>query len=159
VSYLPAALSVVIFPKVSELHVLRNNTFYIFLKGMIITLLVTLSGAVVIALFPELLITIALGSKYVTSAPLLRSLAFALIPHALILLILNYNLARSKTLFVCNLIAACLLQWVFIYMYHSQLIEIVYVVGLTGLGVCLVNLIMIFKRAVDYRFSSKAQKA
>ena len=133
----------------------------LFFKGLLITFVVTLSAAVVIAVFPELIITIALGSKYVSSAPLLRMLAFALMPHAFIVLILNYNLARNSMSFIYSLIAASIVQWGLIYRYHEQLMDVVYVIGLTGLCVCLLNLILIVKekRAVEYGFLGKTQKA
>jgi len=160
VTFLPAALAMVIFPKVSEQHTLKNETHSLFFKGLWITFAVTLSAAIVIAAFPELLITIALGSKYVSSAPLLRLLAFALMPHAFIGLILKYNLARNSMSFIYSLVAACFIQWGLIYRFHEQLMDVVYVIGLTGLCVCLLNLIMIAveRRVVNHRPVEKTLK-
>lgn len=115
----------VIFPMVSEAHAAKNNISQIIFLGFLIIGLITLGCLFIFGFFPQTMILILFGQKYLVLAPNLLPFAFGVAFYSLDVTLLNIFLAR-KIIFPSVLVClAAILQIILIFFFHGSLIEIV----------------------------------
>ena len=95
--FAPAAVGIVVFPKTAEKHEMGEEHFHILLRGIVFAVLI--SGGVVLlyAFFPEFIITLVYGGKYINIAPYLWEYGLAMTFLALTGVVMNYALSVNKT--------------------------------------------------------------
>lgn len=157
--YLPGAIVMVMFPMVAESHTLKTDTAPLLKKGLVYTLLMSGVGLIVFLLFPKLMVTMLFGHKFVAAAPYLKWYAGAMIPIALLNIIVNHSLARRKKAFIYFMLAGCLLEIILINTFHASLNNIIFIVFLTGMGLFLANItLLLFEKWQIGRAASELEK-
>jgi len=141
VIFIPGAIGLVMFPKVAEYHKKNLNSIDILKKSLFITLI--LCGVVTICyfLFPNFLIRIMFGKVYENSAYLIKFFGIAMTFFALNNILILYNLSIEKFKFIFPTIFFTILQIIFIYFFHSSLIQVILVLLFNSLVLFAVNLI------------------
>jgi len=157
--YLPGAIILAMFPMVSESHTLNKDTHGLLNKALLFTLLLSGVGLVLFFVFPSQLMGLLMGKKFIATAPLLRIFGLAMLPFALLNILINFNLAKHSTKFVYTLVFGCLLEVFLMYLYHNTLMHVLYIMGGSGTLLFLINFFLIIreKSSQVYRDSRVAQ--
>lgn len=143
--YLPGAIILAMFPMVSESHTLNKDTYGLLNKALLFTLILSGLGLVIFFVFPSQVMGLLMGEKFVETAPLLRIFGLAMLPFALLNILINFNLARHRVNFVYALAVGCLLEVLLIYTYHNSLIQIIYILMGSGVLLFMANFFLIIK--------------
>jgi len=157
--YLPGAIILAMFPMVSESHTLNKDTHGLLNKALLFTLLLSGVGLVLFFVFPSQLMGLLMGKKFIATAPLLRIFGLAMLPFALLNILINFNLAKHSTKFVYTLVFGCLLEVFLMYLYHNTLMQVLYIMMGSGTLLFLINFFLIIreKSSQVYRDSRVAQ--
>ncbi len=157
--YLPGAIILAMFPMVSESHTLNKDTHGLLNKALLFTLLLSGVGLVLFFVFPSQLMGLLMGKKFIATAPLLRIFGLAMLPFALLNILINFNLAKHSTKFVYTLVFGCLLEVFLMYLYHNTLMQVLYIMMGSGTLLFLINFFLIIreKSSQVYRDTQIAQ--
>ncbi|RZD16862.1 MAG: hypothetical protein EVJ46_01090 [Candidatus Acididesulfobacter guangdongensis] len=142
--YLPASFAVVMFPEVSHAHALNNKTKRILFKTIFITILLCFFGEIFYILFPNFIISVLMGSKYLKAAPLLSLYGLSMFSFAIVSIMVNYYMAVQKYFFVFLMFLFAMLEVVLISLFHQTLVSVIYCVMITGYILAIASLINIF---------------
>jgi len=132
VMYLPGAIVLAMFPMVAESNTLRQDSSHLIIKTTIVTFLLSGSGALLLFFFPEFIIGTFFGVKYLEAGEIVRYFGVSMLPMALLLIMMNYFIAKGKTFFQYILFIGAFLEIVFILSFHDSLITVLYT--LIGIG-------------------------
>ena len=89
-------------------------------------------GAVFFYLFPVSIIGVVYGDQYIAAASILKYYGLAMLPMALLMVLMNYLIAREKNLFSCIMIVGALLEIFAIILFHDSLMQIVFIMLTAG---------------------------
>ena len=142
--YFPSAIVLVMFPEVSHAHATNNKTRHILLKTIIITFIMCLLLEIFYILFPDKIISLLMGAKYISSAPLLTLYGLSMFPFAFINIFINYFMAVNNSKILIPMFLFSLLEILLFYLIHYSLTEIILTVMITGWAVMLVLFIYAF---------------
>ena len=132
VMYLPASLILALFPMVAEAHARDQNPKHLLVKALAYTMLLAGTGTLLYILLPDLIIGILFSRKYAGAAPILGLYGLAMLPMGLLLILINYNLARFKVRFVKYLFLIAFLQIILIVIFHQTLAAILWIIFACG---------------------------
>ena len=138
------AVSMAMFPKVSELHELNRESSSTLGKSLLICTLVSCGGIFICIFFPRLVILVVFGQKYLAISPLIRIFGIAITPLSLTYIFINYNLAKHRTNFLYSLIFGVIFYIVMLSLFHSSLLQIILVLGTTGTLMLVLNASLVF---------------
>ena len=130
--YLPGAVSAVMFPKASEEKALGNDSIHLLRKSLAYSFLLCLGASLFFFLFPELIINIFRPAYSATVPPLLKVFGFALIPLALITVLVYYNLAVHRMKFIYGLAGGVVLHILLLSKFHATLLQVILILGISG---------------------------
>ncbi|MFC4161773.1 oligosaccharide flippase family protein [Chitinimonas lacunae] len=99
VMYLPSSIVVPLFPMAAAGDTLRHDTAHLLKKAILLTLGLTLAGAVFYLLLAEPVTVLLFGEPYREAARILRFYGFAMVPMALVMVLEHYLLAQGRLLF------------------------------------------------------------
>ncbi len=156
--YLPGAIILAMFPMVSESHTLNKDTYGLLNKAILFTLLLSGVGLVLFFVFPSQLMGLLMGKKFIATAPLLRIFGLAMLPFALLNIVINFNLAKHSTKFVYTLVFGCLLEVFLIYLYHNTLMHVLYIMVGSGTLLFLVNFFLIIREKSSQVYQVSTEK-
>jgi len=95
--YMPLALAVSMFPKVSKLTTEGKSSLQLLKTTLKYSFAICLAAATFIFMFSDAIVGWLLKSSYSLQVPaLLRVFTFALIPYALITVLIYYNIAAHR---------------------------------------------------------------
>lgn len=134
------AVSLAMFPRVSELHEQNKDPYLTLKKSLLICGLLFGPAILIFIIFPQFVVGAVFGKKYVAVSSLLRIFSIAVIPLALTNVLINYHLARRNVNFVYYLIPGVVFYIAMLVLFHSSLLQVVVIVGITGSLVFLLNL-------------------
>lgn len=123
--YIPSSFALALFPMVSSADLVNGDSFRILDKALICTALIGAAGLAVFALFPDLLITLLFGQRFVEAEGYLKYYAFAMTLMSLLSILISFNLARGSTQFVYSLAAGCAMTVAAIWFFHANILEVV----------------------------------
>ena len=131
----PMALAAAMFPKVSGYG---NKSRFLLKKTLLLSLLLLSFGVLVCLFFPKSILVVLMKKKdltplaFSTIIPMLRVFGIAMSPFALTNILIYYNFARHKTRFLYFLLPGTLLQVILLSIFHTSLLQVVFVLGLSG---------------------------
>lgn len=132
VMYVPGAFVQALFPMVSD-HQSRNlDSRHLLLKALGATLSLSGSGAALFFLFPEMILRVFFGVHYMEAAPVLRFFGLAMLPMAILMVLMNYSIAKGERRFSCVLALGAFLEVAFICLRHDSLLKVVFVIMAVG---------------------------
>lgn len=132
VMYIPGAIVLAMFPMVSEKYALNQSSRHLLVKSMIFTLAISGFGTVLFYLFPGWIIRIFYGTQYFDAHHILKYYGIAMLPMALLMVLMNYLVAREKSLFSCLMIIGACLEIMTIFYFHSSPMQIVFIMLAIG---------------------------
>src|SRR3989344_1970097 len=117
------AISKAMFPLTSERKENHQDSSSLYKKSLILISVICLISIIVYALFPELIINILYGDKYVDMAPYLVYSAIALSFLSLSNLILIYGLSTDKLRNFYYLLIFLAVELILLFMFHRSIYE------------------------------------
>lgn len=144
--FFPMTIVIVMFPKVSSLHSKGADTVKILKKCLLLAALLCAMGVLGYFLFPSLIIKILSGKDYIECIPLVRLFAIAMAFYAITHLLLFYQLSIRYLKFMYPLIFFTALQTVMIIFFHNTLSQVLYILCVTSVLLCLINLKLSFAK-------------
>jgi len=132
VMYLPGALVLAMFPMVAESNALQLNSGHLLKKAIIVSLLLSGFGALLLFAFPELVIKTFFGAKYIEASEVVQYFGVAMLPMALLMILMNYFIAKGKTIFSYILFLGTFIEIALILFFHGSLMSVIYT--LMGIG-------------------------
>ena len=136
--YFPSAIVLVMFPEVSHAHATNNKTKHILLKTVFIAFLMCSLLEIFYILFPDKIISLLMGAKYISSAPLLTLYGLSMFPFAFINIFINYFMAVNNSKILIPMFLFSLFEILLFYLIHYSLTEIILTVMITGWAVMLI---------------------
>ena len=120
--FVPGAIAIVMFPKISRLHAEKKDTNYVLNISLVYT--AVLSGAMALGywFFPNLAITIPYGIEYLDAIPVLRLYGLAMFFFSLTVVIMRYTLAISHVKYVYLLLMFTLIEIGLLYIFHTTIL-------------------------------------
>jgi O-antigen/teichoic acid export membrane protein len=119
--FLPAVVSVVLFPKMSEAFSKEETAVPLLKKGMMITGALCISAAIFCSLLPGLVLKVLTNKESAEAVRLVPLFCAAMTFYALVQLFLTYNLAVHRFRFTVYLLVASVLQLGLIWLFHPGL--------------------------------------
>ena len=140
VMYLPGAIVIAMFPMVSGQHALNQSSRHVLVKSLAITVSLSGAGAALFLLFPGWIMGILYGTRYAAACEVLKYYGIAMLPMALLMVLMNYLIARKQTLFSYLMIIGALLEILAIYFYHQSLLQVVVIMLIIGTLLCIASI-------------------
>ncbi|MBF0337398.1 MAG: oligosaccharide flippase family protein [Nitrospirae bacterium] len=132
VIHVPAAIVTSLFPMVASSRARAESTIVLIAKALGLTLVLSGGGAIILYSVPELIISLFFGAKFMPASKLIGLYAMAMLPVALIMVLLNYNIARNKTGVAYVTLLCAIGQVAGIFAFHYTLISVLRVMLLSG---------------------------
>ncbi len=123
--FFPIAVQTLVLPKAAQRHALGQAAADLARKGMLITLGLCGSAAVVLALFPDFAVRMLFGNQYDPSASIVGLYGATMGLFALVQLLTIYYLSKSEARFVWLLVAATLGLALMLFIFHDTLVQII----------------------------------
>ncbi|MBF0273726.1 MAG: hypothetical protein HQK84_00685 [Nitrospinae bacterium] len=133
VMVLPASIAVSMFPMVASSKAKDEGTLHLILKSLSMTLILSGSLTLVLFLFPELIISVFFGEKFIEAGEILAYFALAMLPMSFVMVLMNYNLAKGEKSFSYLMLIGAILEVVGIMQFHDSLLEVLKVILCSGL--------------------------
>ncbi len=125
--FLPGAITIVMFPKASNLHAHGKDTWSILKKSLLMAGFLCGGASLVCILFPSLTIKLLSGKEYIESISLVWLFALSMTFFALLYTILFYQLSIHRFNFIYPLIFFTVLQTILIVLFHQSLSQVLYI--------------------------------
>jgi O-antigen/teichoic acid export membrane protein len=143
--YLPGAIVMALFPKISEMHVLDRDSKGLLMKALGLTAILSGFTVGLYLLYPPVVVLL-FGQKFNEAIPLIGLFGLAMFPFALISIMINFYLAKRDTGFIYLLAGGTILQIVLITFFHRSLQQILVIMLSNGTGLLLLSLLLIKRR-------------
>lgn len=151
VMYLPGAIVISLFPLVASNKARDKSTRHLLIKALAITFMLSGSGAVIMYLFPGFIVSAFFGSRFAPAVNIVGLFALAMMPLAVITIIMNYNMAKGGRYYTYVMLASSIAQTAGIIYFHSSASDVLKVILYTGLS-CMTILFLLL--AAEYYISS-----
>lgn len=125
--FLPSALAIVIFPKSTKAFVLKSSSLKILYKSLFLAGICCFLATLLSFLLPGFVLTVLTGKSNPISRSLVGLFALAMSFYALLWININYLLAIHNLKFVFPILVLASLETIFIYIYHPDLLFILYI--------------------------------
>lgn len=137
--WLPGAVAIVMFSKVTEAHSLGRPTIALMRRSL--AYVVLLGGAVVLvyALMPDTVLITLYGVSYEPAAPALRIMGASMLLMCVAQVYLNYGLAVDRYSFIAIIAVFTVVQIVLMYAFHEDLVQFSLAILVSAVGVCAVS--------------------
>ena len=139
VMYIPGAIVVSLFPLVASNRALNIGTLHLLLKALGLTILLSGGGAAVLYFFPGPVVSFFFGSRFAPAVHVVGFFAVAMMPLAVISVIMNYNMARGGRYFSYVMLLCSMTQAAGMMLFHADVMDILRVIFYTGL-ICMAAL-------------------
>jgi len=128
VFFLPAALSIVMFPKLTKLYSMQEDTKKLLLKNLFFAfILLALVGSFVY-LFPKFTLKVLTNTGFVESVFLAKLFVISMGFFSFVYILMFYFLSLHKFIYVWCIAVSCVLQFILINIFHSSMNVVLYVV-------------------------------
>lgn len=134
--FLPSAIGMVMFPRISEAHARGQGTYAIMRKSIIWTLAFSGVAALVFLLMPGFVINLLYGSSYLAAAPSLAVLGIAMMLFGLATLFMNFGLATDSNVLIAILATFTILEIILIAIWNASPLEISLDLLACSIGIC-----------------------
>ena len=155
VMYIPGVFVQALFPMVSEHHALNLDSRHLLAKALAATAALSGFGAALFFLFPRWIIQVLFNARYLEAAPVLKYFGLAMLPMGLLLVLMNYSIAKGERFFSYVMILGAFLEILLIYRFHDSLLDVVFI--LMSLGLSMVMLGLLGRNSVAVSASQEAR--
>ena len=151
--FLPVAITLVMFPKTSELHAKSKATLHILKKSLFYVGIMCGMAVLVCTLFPGLIIKLLSGEQHLDCIPLVRVFSITMFFFALVYTLLFYHLSIHNTRFIYSLVLLTVVQVLMIIFFHNSLLQVLYIMCGNAVLLFLINMYLSFKGKGNYAAS------
>ena len=123
-----SSVSLVMFPKVAELHALKNNASDLLKKTLAFVAFLSIAGVTFYFLFSNFVVNFVFGAEYMSITPLIGLFGLAMGLFSIAFVLVNYYLALGRTKFIYVLLPICALEFVLIWIFHNSLEQVIWTV-------------------------------
>ncbi|MCE5301068.1 MAG: oligosaccharide flippase family protein [Spirochaetia bacterium] len=123
--YFPSAIVMTLFPKVSENLELNKGTKILLIKSLVLTAGISLFGVIFCFIFPELIVGIMFGQKFMSITGIVRIFGMAIMPLVLFNVVMNYSLALHRYFFIYAMYAGIVLYAALLWFFHASFMQVV----------------------------------
>lgn len=146
VFFLPGAIVIVMFPRVSSLHTQDKEHLNVLKKALLFAAGLCLAGLIFYNLFPAFTLNLLTGKPYPESIQLGRLFCIAMSFFSFSNLLSFYHLSISNFRFIKYLIIFTFLQITFIGLFHSSLSSVLIILCINSILLFFVNLRLVFAK-------------
>jgi len=125
--FLPGAVSLALFPKVSSLGILNKSSLNLLKKSLFLIGSLLSIGILICLFFPKFLLKILTSKTDPILFPLARLFAISFGLFSLVNVLLNFHLALKKFKFILYALLFCILQIILISLFHQTLNNVLYI--------------------------------
>lgn len=144
VLYLSAGVVQSLFPMVVEKYTLKTSITHILRQALALVALFSGALAFLYWLIGRWLVPLLYGENFTEAGELLRWYGFAIMPMALVMVAEYYLLAQGRLLFIWLFLIFAPLQIVAISIWHENLMQVIFVIGLTGAGLAVIGFLLLW---------------
>ncbi len=137
--FLPGAITIVMFPKVSENHARNENTTYILKKCLIIVGTLCFSASAFCMMYPELVLKLLSGKVYPECIPLIAPFSISMSFFALSSVFLYYHLSVHNLRSIYIFLFAMIAQAILIILFHQSLLQVLYMLMGCSISLFIIN--------------------
>ena len=137
--YLPGAITIVMFPKVSEYHTLDKDTAPILKKCLWIVGSICLVAGLICSIFPEFILKLLAGTVYPQCIPLVVPFVLSMSFYALSSVFLYYYLSIHNMKFIYIFMFFACLQAGLIMFFHGSLLQVLYILVVCSIALFFIN--------------------
>jgi len=141
--FFPGAVGVVIFPRLSEKYTKKENINITFFKGSAIIALISVGFLIVYYFFPEFLMNLIYGSKYLAASGLIFRYGIFMTFISLVTLQIFYFISIGRYWYLIYSFFILIEQIAVIWLYHNNLGLILLILIINSFVLFLLNLILI----------------
>ena len=141
--FFPAAVSVIVFPRLSEKYTKKENTNSTFFKGLGIIAIVSVVFLIIYFLFPEFIVNFIYGSKYLAASSLIFKYGIFMSFISFITLQIFYFISIGRYWYLIYSFFILIEQIAVIWLYHNNLGLILLILIINSFVLFLLNLILI----------------
>ncbi|MBU4305603.1 MAG: oligosaccharide flippase family protein [Candidatus Omnitrophica bacterium] len=145
--FLPGAVTMVMFPKITENYTRNEETVHILKKCLIAVATLSFSAGLFCVIFPEFVLKILSGRVLLECIPLVMPFSLSMSFFALSSVFLYYHLSVHNMKFIYVFLVFVILEAVLIILFHRSLLEVLYVLCACSIMLFIVNTLGI-KKAV-----------
>ena len=145
VMYLPGSIAIALFPMVAENHADGKSSSHLLMQAVGITLLLCGSSAFFYYILSDPIVILLYGSDYQEAGRILKYYGIAILPMALVMVAEYYLIAMGQVVFAYIFLVIAPLQLLAIYFYHENLLQIVIILGGSGLLLALIGYILLWR--------------
>ena len=153
--YLPGAIGIVMFPRISELYSLSQDTTLILKKSLFYTGLICGTAVTLYFLIPSPIVLLLFGKEYLSTVPLIGLFGLAIGFFTLANVLFLYQLAVHQLKFLRVLALMIPLEVILIVLFHQNLTQVILVLLATGLFLLVVNIYYVFAVISEGRLVEK----
>ena len=132
VMYVSGAVTIAVFPLAAENKTTTKHDLKLLKQAMLISAGLCLSGALTYYFLGTDIVRLLYGPSYADAGTVLQYYGFIMVPMALILLGENFLIAKGKIVFSYLFLLSAPIQIIALYFFHSTLLDVVLIVGLSG---------------------------
>ncbi len=144
--FLPAAISIVMFPKTSALKAKNKDTAPTLKKSLLYTAVLCASAIFTYNLFPALILKLLTGKVYLESIALGRLFSISMSFFALLFILISYFLSLKDLRFIKYLILFTCLQFFAIALFHRNLLGIQLILCANAILLFCIHLVLFYKK-------------
>ncbi len=144
--FLPIAITLVMFPKTSNLHAQAKATLHLLEKSLLYVGVLCGIAALVCLLFPGLVIRLLSGEEHLHCIRLVRIFSVTMVFFALVYVLLFYQLSVHRLNFIYSLVLLTVLQILAITLFHQSLSQVLYIICGNAMLLFLINMFLVLKR-------------
>lgn len=144
--FLPIAITLVMFPKTSELHAHAKATSHLLKKSLLYVGALCGTAALICLLFPGLIVRLLSGKDHLHCIPLARIFSVTMVFFALVYVLSFYHLSIHRLGFIYSLVLLTVLQILAISLFHQSLSQVLYIMCGNAMLLFLINAYLAFKR-------------
>jgi len=152
--FLPVAITLVMFPKTSELHAQAKATSHLLKKCLLYVAALCGIAVLICFLFPNLVIRLLSGKELLECTPLVRIFSVTMFFFALVYTLLFYHLSIHRLGFIYPLVSLTVLEVLMITMFHQSLSQVLYIICGNAMLLFLINAYLAFRQKEIYVTSS-----
>lgn len=125
VFFASSSIGIVMFSLVAGKRAKGENCRRVYLNSFLLVFCVSFCLTAVYFLFPEMMVSLLFGSRYLAIAPLLGLFAVFMSFYALVYLTVNFFLAAARTVMIILPLIGAVLQIILIFSFHTSLRQVV----------------------------------
>jgi len=145
--FLPAAISIVMFPRTSGLKARNLDTIVTLKRSLLYTVILCIIASLVYNLFPGLILKLLTGKVYLESIVLGRLFSISMSFFALLFILISYFISLGDLRFIKYLFVFTLLELFAIVLFHKSLTQVQLVLCANAILLFFIHLTLVFKKS------------